>query len=120
MTWRAHSGGAHDDAHFRQLAQDLASATDRPPTIKKGVQWTPHRHPSGDEHAFGHDFRPRSQTEGMCDLPDQYAHEQKRDTDGKGNTSIVEDKTQPAPRLLLLVSKVIMYGTLQCRLIDAP
>ena len=56
----------------------------------------------------------------MCDLSDQYAHEQKGDTHGKGATSVVEDKTQPAPRLLLLITKVIMYCTLKCRLIGAP
>jgi hypothetical protein len=56
----------------------------------------------------------------MCNLPDQYAHKQKGDAHGKGDTSIVENKTQPTPRLLLLITKVIMYGALQSGLIGAP
>ena len=51
------SGRPHEDGHFGQLAQYPAAASDRPPIIKKGVQWAPHCHPPGNEHAFGDDFR---------------------------------------------------------------
>ena len=88
------------------VKEDLS--LERPPIVKKNLQWAPHGNPTNDRKTFARDGGAGMGAEFFNGIGREQAQRDKDNTDNKANTALLQKMFQGTARLLGFVGEVVV------------
>jgi hypothetical protein len=98
----------HLDMSTAQLLVKENLSLERPPIVKKNLQWAPHGNPTDDRQTFARDVVTGIGTEFSDSIGPEQTQRDEHDTDGQAHAALLQKMFQGTARLLGFVGEVVV------------